>query len=416
MKRLELLAPAGDMNKLKTALHFGADAVYLGGSEFSLRANAKNFAGDELVEAVKYTHGAGKKVYVAANVFAVNSDFAALKDYFCFLQSAAVDGVIISDAGVLSMCAKVAPKLEIHLSTQANTTNKYAAKFWAEQGVKRIVLARETSLADIKEIRDFLPEEVELEAFVHGAMCIAYSGRCLLSNALTGRSSNKGDCVQACRWEYSIVETNRGGSPLTIGQEERGTYLLNSKDLNMLEHIGELAEAGVYSLKIEGRMKSPYYVASVVNAYRRAIDIYYEKGKEARLPKELIDELYKNSHRDYTTGFYYGSGDTVCLDTSQPKCEYEFTAEVKGYDEARGMLVVEMRNRFASGDTLEILSADGKYCGKELKVLEMYDAEMQPVTDAKIVQQLLYIPTDKRLTEKDILRKAVKRRDNSQTK
>ena len=405
MKRVELLAPAGDMNKLKTALHFGADAVYVGGSQFSLRANAKNFGEKELAEAVEYTHKLGKKIYVAANVFANNSDFVGLKDYFVSLQKIGVDAVIISDPGVLALCREVAPNLEIHLSTQANTTNKYSAKFWAEQGVKRIVLARETSMADIREIREFLPEQYEIEAFVHGAMCIAYSGRCLLSNALTGRSSNKGDCVQACRWEFSIVETKRGGNPITIGQEERGTYLLNSKDLNMIEHIGELAESGVYSFKIEGRMKSPYYVASVVNAYRQAIDLYYEKGKDAKLPQSLIDELYKNSHRDYTTGFYFGDKDNVCLETSQPKCDYEFIAEVKGYDEQKRMLIVEMRNRFAIGDELEILSADKEYVNKILHIEKMYDADMQSVDDAKIVQQILYIPTDMKLKERDILRK-----------
>ncbi|MDE5990987.1 MAG: U32 family peptidase [Clostridia bacterium] len=407
MKRVELLAPAGDMNKLKTALHFGADAVYVGGSKFSLRANAKNFGENELAEAVKYTHDRGKKIYVATNVFADNSDFDGLKDYFASLYDMGVDAVIISDPGVLSVCREVAPNFEIHLSTQANTTNKYSAKFWAEQGVKRIVLARETSMKDIKEIREFLPEQYEIEAFVHGAMCIAYSGRCLLSNALTGRSSNKGDCVQACRWEYSIVETNRGGNPITIGQEERGTYLLNSKDLNMIEHIGELAEAGVYSFKIEGRMKSPYYVASVVNAYRQAIDLYYAEGKDAKLPQMLIDELYKNSHRDYTTGFYFGDRDTVCLETSQPKCDYEFIAEVKGYDEKRGLLIVEMRNRFALGDELEVLSASREYLNKALHIEKMYNEEMLPIDDAKIVQQLIYIPTDMKLLDRDILRKKV---------
>ena len=229
MNKVELLAPAGDMSKLKTALHFGADAVYVGGSKFSLRANAKNFDGEALKEAVEHTHSKGKKIYVAANIFADNKDFDGLEEYFIKLKEIGVDAAIISDPGVLALCKRVAPDLEIHLSTQANTTNKYAAKFWTEQGVKRVVLARETRLEDIKGIRDYLPNNAEIEAFVHGAMCIAYSGRCLLSNALSGRSSNKGDCVQACRWEYSIVESKRGGNPLTIGQEERGTYFLIQK-------------------------------------------------------------------------------------------------------------------------------------------------------------------------------------------
>lgn len=407
MKKVELLAPAGDMNKLKTALHFGADAVYIGGSCFSLRANAKNFDKGELKEAVEYTHSKGKKIYVAANIFAFNSDFPALGEYFKELQEVGVDAVIISDPGVLALCKEVAPGLEIHLSTQANTTNKYAAKFWADQGVKRVVLARETSMSDIKEIREYLPDDIEIEAFVHGAMCIAYSGRCLLSNALTGRSSNRGDCVQACRWEFSIVEKNRGGQPLTIGEEERGTYLLNSKDLNMIEHVGELIDNGVSSFKVEGRMKSPYYVASVINAYRKAIDLYYEKGKDNKLPQYIADELFKNSHRAYTTGFYYGSKDNVCLETSQPKCDYEFIAEVKGYDDEKGMLIVEMRNRFRKGDDLEILSPDDKYFDDVIHIDKMYDEDMQETDDAKRVQQILYIPTDKKLHERDILRKKV---------
>ncbi|MBE5762662.1 MAG: U32 family peptidase [Clostridiales bacterium] len=404
---IELLAPAGDLNKLKTAIHFGADAVYVGGSAFSLRANAKNFGEEELLEAVKYVHDAKKKIYVAVNIFAFNDDFDELKKYFVFLQKANVDAVIISDPGVICVCKEVAPGLEIHLSTQANTTNKYAAKFWADNGVKRIVLARETKLEDIKGIREYLPDDVEIEAFVHGAMCISYSGRCLLSNALTGRSSNRGDCVQACRWEFEFYEKNRKGSPLTIGEDGRGTYIMNSKDLNMIEHIDKLIEAGVYSFKVEGRMKSPYYVASVINAYRKAIDLYYKDPKNYKPSQALIDELFKNSHRDYTTGFYFGEKDSVCLETSQPKCDYEFIAEVRGYDEGKGMLLVEMRNRFQKGDVLEILSNNDEYWNKQLKIEEMYDEKGNPIDDAKLVQQKIYIKTDMKLTERDILRKRV---------
>ena len=404
---IELLAPAGDLNKLKTAIHFGADAVYVGGSAFSLRANAKNFGEEELLEAVKYVHDAGKKIYVAVNIFAFNDDFDELKKYFIFLQKANVDAVIISDPGVICVCKEVAPGLEIHLSTQANTTNKYAAKFWADNGVKRVVLARETKLEDIKGIREYLPDDVEIEAFVHGAMCISYSGRCLLSNALTGRSSNRGDCVQACRWEFEFYEKNRKGSPLTIGEDGRGTYIMNSKDLNMIEHIDKLIEAGVYSFKVEGRMKSPYYVASVINAYRKAIDLYYKDPKNYKPSQALIDELFKNSHRDYTTGFYFGEKDSVCLETSQPKCDYEFIAEVRGYDEEKGMLLVEMRNRFQKGDVLEVLSNNDEYWNKQLKIEEMYDEKGNPIDDAKLVQQKIYIKTDMKLTERDILRKRV---------
>lgn len=402
---IELLAPAGDLNKLKTALHFGADAVYCGGNIFSLRANAKNFTEDELIEAVKYTHERNKKIYVAANIFAFNNDFDALGKYFQFLQKIGVDAVLVSDPGVLCCLKENAPKMEIHLSTQANTTNKYAAKFWVEQGVKRIVLARETSIEDIKEIRSFLPESVELEAFVHGAMCISYSGRCLLSNALTGRSSNRGDCVQACRWEYEIVEKNRKGKPLTIGEEERGTYILNSKDLNMIEHIDKLAQAGVYSFKVEGRMKSVYYVASVINAYRKAFEIYKNNPNDYKPSQMLIDELFKNSHRDYTTGFFFGEKDSVCLESAQPKCDYEFSAEVIDYNKEKKMLLVEMRNRFKKGDVLEILSNNDKYWNKQIQIDEIYDEKGNLIDDVKLVQQRVYIPTEYELTARDILRK-----------
>lgn len=405
---IELLAPAGDFIKLKTAFHFGADAVYIGGNQFSLRANAKNFQNEELIEAVNYTHSLNKKIYVAVNIFAFNSDFDALKDYLIELYNAKVDAVIVSDPGVIMLCREVVPNLEVHLSTQANTTNKYSAKFWAQNGVKRIVLARETSMKDIKEFREFLDKDIEIEAFVHGAMCISYSGRCLLSNVLTDRSSNRGDCVQACRWEYQIVEKSRQGSPLTIGQEERGTYILNSKDLNMIEHIDDLIESGVYSFKIEGRMKSPYYVASVVNAYRKAIDLYYKDPENYKADKRLTDELLKNSHRDYTTGFYYDEHGAVCLETSQPKCSYSFIAEVLGYDEEKKMLIVEQRNRFKKGDEIEILSNNDQYWNKTFIVDEMYDEKSNIVEDARFVQQKLYIPSEFKLTKHDMLRMRTK--------
>lgn len=405
---IELLAPAGDFNKLKTAFHFGADAVYVGGSEFSLRANAKNFGIEELTQAVEYTHNLGKKIYVAVNIFAFNSDFEELAKYFKKLKEINIDAVIVSDPGVIVCCKENAPGLEIHLSTQSNTMNKYSAKFWADQGVKRIVLARETSIKDIKEIREYLPKDIEIEAFVHGAMCMAFSGRCLLSNVLSNRPSNRGECVQACRWEYKVVEASRDGEPITITQEEQnGTYILNSKDLNMIDHIDDLIESGVYSFKIEGRIKSPYYVASVVNAYRKAIDLYYKDPNEYKENKMLREELYKNSHRDYGTGFYYDERGPVCLETSQPKCNYEFIAEVKGYDDNKGLLIVEQRNRFKKGDRLEILSNNDEYWNKELVIDIMYNSKGEEVEDAKRVQEKLYIVTDYKLTERDILRKKV---------
>ncbi|MEG1509597.1 MAG: U32 family peptidase [Clostridia bacterium] len=409
---LELLAPAGDFSKLQTAFHYGADAVYLGGNAFGLRASAKNFDAEQLKIAVDYAHSLGKKVFITVNIFAYNSDFEPLKDYLIYLQSIDVDAVIISDAGVLAFCKQVAPKLQIHLSTQANTTNKYSAKFWAEQGVSRIVLARETCLEDIAEIKDFLPNEVELEAFVHGAMCISYSGRCLLSNFLTKRNGNRGECVQACRWEYDITEhTHHDGKKLTIGEDDRGTYILNSKDLNMIEHIDKLAKAGVTSFKIEGRMKSQYYVGSVVNAYRKAIDCYNNAPDNYKIDSSLIEELQKNSHRDFTTGFYFKDTDNVCLETSQPKCDYEFIAEVKGYDKQKKLLTVEQRNRFKVGDSLEILSNNSKYFNKTLTITSMFDEKNLPIDDAKNVQQILNIPCEMELSAMDILRKGAVKND-----
>ncbi len=270
--KVELLAPAGGFSKLKTAFYFGADAAYIGGKAFSLRSFADNFDADELKKAVALAHSLGKKVYVTANIFARNADFSALSDYFKYIYSVGVDAAIISDSGVFYAAQKAAPKLAVHISTQANLTNKYAVKFWKEQGATRAILARELSLDEIREIHEFVPD-IELEAFVHGAMCISYSGRCLLSDYLTGRPSNRGECVQACRWNYTVKKHDLGAESGEMGveEDERGTYIFNSKDLNMSAHLNEMAEAGVCSFKIEGRMKSEYYLATVINAYRRCL-------------------------------------------------------------------------------------------------------------------------------------------------
>lgn len=399
----ELLAPAGNRNKLNTAFYFGADAVYVGGADFGLRAYADNFTDGQLADAITYAHMLGKKVYVAVNIFASNADFPALADYFRFLESAGADAAIITDAGVIDLCKKVAPKLEIHLSTQANTTNGYAVKFWAGQGVSRVVLARELSLKDIVEIRQMNPD-VELEVFVHGAMCISYSGRCLLSNYLADRNANRGQCVQACRWEYAIAEKKRTQNPLTITEDARGTYILNSKDLNMLGHIGELMDAGVDCFKIEGRMKSEYYVASVVNAYRRTIDFLKTAGTDKPVPDEYVRELQKVSRKGYTTGLYYGGESNVCLENSKPDDGYVFVAEVQGYDERQDAVIVNQRNRFYEGERLEILSPDGHLNGL-LPADEIYDEQGNRVSDCKLVQQKLFIKSDIKLNRLDILRR-----------
>ena len=308
--KVELLAPAGDMEKLQTALHFGADAVYFAGKNYGLRAMSSNFTEDEMVDAIKLVHSHNKKAYVTLNVYARNNDFEGLGDYVKYLQDIGVDAVIVSDLGVFDTVKKHAPKLEIHISTQSNTTNKYSAGFYKTLGASRVVLARELSIDEIKEIKNH-NKDLELECFVHGAMCISYSGRCLLSNYLTGRDSNHGECVQACRWKYFITEESRLNEPMEIQEDEKGAYILNSKDMCLIEYIDQIIEAGVNSLKVEGRMKSPYYVATVINAYRRAIDAYYsakENKKEFKVQEELLNELTKASHRAYTTGFMFKDG------------------------------------------------------------------------------------------------------------
>ncbi|MCH5164452.1 MAG: U32 family peptidase [Clostridiales bacterium] len=397
---IELLAPAGNKEKLMCALHFGADAIYLAGKSYGLRAFADNFDYDGLKEAVSLIHGCGKKMYVTVNIFAHNRDFDGLVDYLKYLDSIGTDGLIVSDPGIISLINKET-NLNIHLSTQANMTNKYSAAFWAELGVKRIVLARELALDEIKEIRDYLPPEIELEAFVHGAMCISYSGRCLLSDFTTGRHGNHGECAQSCRWEYVISEKSRNGEYYPIGEDGRGTYILNSKDLNMAPYIKELVGAGIESLKIEGRVKSPYYVAGVVNAYRRAIDEYNRTGDSFVLPPQIERELELLSHRQYCTGFYFGKKGEQCYETSKPEQKGMFAAIVT--DSANGGFYVEMRNRFKVGDKLEVISPDSNN-GLSVNITEIRDLDGNLVLDANKVQQKLFIKSDITLKPYDVLR------------
>ena len=397
--KVELLAPAGSFDKLKTALYFGADAAYVGGKMFSLRTFADNFTTDELRAAVLLARAQNKKLYVTANVFARNADFALLKDYFIALQEIGVDGVIISDPGVIYLCKQVAPRLEIHLSTQANTTNKYSVKFWGEQGVSRVVLARELSIKEIAEIHDFCPE-TELEAFVHGAMCISYSGRCLLSDYLDGRSSNRGACVQSCRWRYEVRAlnaTNGQSEWLPMEENERGTYLLNSKDLNMLAHLQDLEKAGVCSFKIEGRMKSGYYLATVINAYRRLMD-----GGDFTVSNA---ELSNVAHREYTTAYAFGENkQTVNYNDSQSRGDYVYVADVKGAKD--GYAYLEMRNRFKKGDELEVLSPDSNFT-KTFIVDEAYTSKGEGVDDCKLVQEIYKVKCPYALREGDYIRRKV---------
>ena len=406
MKNFELLAPAGNFEKLKTALYYGADAVYVGGVDFSLRALSENFNRDQLALATEYTHKKGKKIYVAVNIIAKNADFALLEDYLKYLNQIKVDAVIVSDPGVIMLIKSCAPELEIHLSTQASTMNKFTAKFWVDQGVKRIVLARELSLKEVKEISEYCGGEIEV--FIHGAMCISYSGRCLLSNYLTGRESNRGACVQCCRWEYEIREkSKKDGEFLPIEEDSRGTYILNSKDLNLISYLDELYNSGAVSLKIEGRMKSEYYLATVINAYRRAIDCYEQQGSSYKDDLLFEKEVSKTAHRAFTTAYFLGDNpNTVNYDDSQSRGDRTFMALVLDYvtDENGNYALIEMRNRFKLGDVLEVLSPTESF-NECITVEHLTDLEGNIVEDAKLVQQKLRLYTNVKLQAGDILRK-----------
>ena len=391
---MELLAPAGNFDKLVTAVHFGADAVYFSGKKFGLRAFAGNFDDDEIFKAMEYLHSHGKKGYITLNIVARDSDFVGLDDYLNLLVKAEVDGLIVSDVGLIYYIRKNFPMLNVHVSTQANVNNSFSAKFFADLGCTRIVLAREMNIEDIKKLHQTLGGKIELEAFVHGAMCISYSGRCLLSNYLSGRDSNRGACVQACRWKYYIREESREDE-MPIEEDERGTYILNSKDMCLIDHLKELEEAGVSSLKIEGRMKSDYYVASVVNAYRRALDGFKDYDV-------LHSELEKTSHRRYTTGFYFGDKEKEYLEDSMPVQTYVFIAKVVG-DAKDGFVKVEMRNRFKVGDTLEILSADDNFL-KRITIEKIINSKGEDIDDAKRVQEIVTINCPYNLKVGDILR------------
>ena len=389
----ELLAPAGSLAKLKCALHFGADAVYAGGKSFSLRAFSNNFTHDELADGIGFAHTLGKKVYVAVNIFARNADLGELSSYFAALAEMGADAVLISDLGVLAVCKQAAPGLPVHISTQANVTNAAACRMFASLGASRVVLARELSLAEIAEIHAACPE-LELEAFVHGAMCISYSGRCYLSDYLDDRPANRGACVQACRRSYR-VQSGENGAWCDLEEDGRGTYLLNSKDLNMSAHLSELAQAGVVSLKIEGRMKSEYYLATVVNAYRRILDEGYSAALGAEL--ECVD------HRSYTTAYAFGENhETVHYAGSQAAGTCEFVAVVRGHE--NGRTYVEMRNRFYENEVLEALSPTAPLA-QEVTLSDLRDQSGAPCADAKLVQGVYSFASPVVLTEGDILRR-----------
>lgn len=396
---IELLSPAGNRERLEYALAYGADAVYMAGSRFSLRAFADNFEPDELKSALELVHSKGKKAYITVNIYAHNSDIDGMEDYFRFLYDIGADAVLVSDLGVLEAAKKGAPELPVHISTQANVTNYAAARFFCNAGAERIVLARELSIEEIALIHQKVPQ-AELEAFVHGAACISYSGRCLLSDYLTGRSANQGKCAQPCRWGYELVPQGRADS-FPIAQDERGTYILNSKDLCMIDHLGELADAGVTSFKIEGRMKTAYYTAAVTNAYRRAID-RLEAGLEP--DPALKEELAKAANREFTTGFYFGPVQNgQRYESSKCRQSHEFSAVVFSSDGE--YLTLEQRNRFRVGDVLEVLSPEPSRCGQKFTVESIISSQGCSVQAAPNPQERVKVPCTLRLEYMDILRR-----------
>ncbi|MBQ8151960.1 MAG: U32 family peptidase [Firmicutes bacterium] len=405
MKRLELLAPAGDLEKLKIAIEYGADAVYFGGEMFSLRAGAGNLSIPEIEEGVAFAHSHGAKAHMALNIFAHNEDIDPLKDYLGRIKHIPIDAFIVSDPGVITILKEVIPEAELHISTQANMTNYVTAGFWHSLGVKRLVLARELTLSEIRQIRENIPDTMELEAFVHGAMCISYSGRCLLSNYMIDRDANRGMCAHPCRWKYKLVEEKRPGEYYPVEEDTRGTYIMNSKDLCMLEHLPDLIDAGVCSAKIEGRMKSVFYVAPVVSAYRTAIDAYYEDPENYVFKRAWYENMLKASHREFTTGFYYDkpTNEDQNYQTSAYTREYSFIGKVLSYDEESGMATVEQRNKMNVGDEIEVFGPGTDFFSQKLDVL--LDEEYEPIESAPHPQQILHIKMAHPVDKDFILRK-----------
>ena len=362
MEKIELLAPAGDLNKLKTAIDYGADAVYLGGESFGLRKSSKNFTMEDIKEGVEYAHSRGKKVHVTLNIIPHNKDIVGVEDYVKDLYKIGVDALIVADPGMFTKVRESAPNMDIHISTQGSVTNSSTVNFWKSLGAKRVVLARELSLEEIRAIVEE-SDGFEIETFAHGAMCMSYSGRCLLSNYMTGRDANMGDCSQACRYKYYLVEEKRPGQYFPIEEHEDGSFIMNSKDLCMIEHIDELIESGISSLKIEGRVKSEYYLATVVGAYRRAIDEYYNNKENYIFDRDLLNELKKVSHRDFTTGFFFGKAneDSQVYEDNSYIRGYDFIGIVLDYDSKNKIATIEERSRVFKGDEVEIFGPNFPY-------------------------------------------------------
>lgn len=403
-RKPELLIPASSLEVLKTAVMFGADAVYIGGEAFGLRAKAKNFSKEEMKEGIEFAHAHGVHVHVTANILAHNNDLEGAAEYFKELKEMKPDALIVADPGMFTLAKEICPEIDIHVSTQANNTNYQTFRFWYNQGAKRVVTARELSLAEIKEIREKIPEDMEIESFIHGAMCISYSGRCLLSNYFTGRDANQGACTHPCRWKYAIVEETRPGEYMPVYENERGTYIFNSKDLCMIEHIPEMIDAGIDSMKIEGRMKTALYVATVARTYRKAIDDYLESEEKYRANMDWYkSEISKCTYRQFTTGFYFGKPDenTQIYDNNTYINEYIYLGIVEGIDE-NGRAKIEQRNKFCVGDEIEIMKPDGTNVAVTVKGLYTEDGES--VESAPHPKQVLFVELSSIPEQYDLLR------------
>ncbi|MBR3288204.1 MAG: U32 family peptidase [Lachnospiraceae bacterium] len=404
-KKVELLIPAGDLATFKIAVRYGADAIYIGGESFSLRAKAKNFTIDDMKECIKLAHDKNIKVYITANIYAHNDDLEDAKEYFKILNDIKPDAVLISDLGLVAIARSIFDGVDIHISTQANTTNYETVKFYRDMGIKRVVLARELSLDEIKKIKDEVKDTVEIETFVHGAMCISYSGRCLLSAFMTGRSANEGECTHPCRWKYMLLEEEeRKGEYMPVMETERGTYIFNSKDLNMIEHIDKLIEAGIDSLKIEGRMKTALYIATVARTYRKAIDDYYkDKNLYFANIEKYKEEIAKCTYREFTTGFYFGKPDesTQIYDNNTYVVGATYYGTVERVDNE--FAYFEQKNKFSVGDELVVMKTD--FSNLSVKVLEMYDETTgEKIESCPHSKQRLKVKFDKVLEELDIIR------------
>lgn len=400
MNKPELLAPAGNLEKLKTAIKFGADAVYLGGSKLNLRAYADNFTTEELKEAIEFAHERGKKVHVTLNIIPHDSDLQGIEEYVTELYELGIDAAIIADPGIMTIAKKVAPNLEIHLSTQASCLNYEMANFWHDFGVKRVVTAREMSLKELRELREKLPDTCEIESFIHGSMCMAYSGKCMLSYYLTGRDPNRGACAQPCRYKYHLFEENEN-QLIEKTDQENGAYIMNSKDLCMIEHLPELIKAGINSFKIEGRMKSVYYVASVVKAYRQAIDSYFENPTEYKFNPKWMEYLIKPSHRPFTTGFYFDEEVKQSYGSSSYVRAYEIVGIVKDYNEETKIATIQEKNKVLNGETVEVLALKGD--DLFLTFEDMKNKNGESIEHANVPEMIFTIKANVELKKDDIL-------------